>query len=135
MLCGGGGGGAVSYPLFVCLCAGAVPLFVRLLSSKHLNVVDQAVWALGNIAGDGPQCRDFCIQCGIIQPLLALIKPELQVKRGEQTLDSSVRCISHCILQQVSYFRNVAWTISNLCRNKNPPPTFETAQQVSLSCV
>lgn len=65
--------------------AGAVPLFVRLLSSEHQNVVDQAVWALGNIAGDGPQCRDYCIQCGIIQPLLALIKPDLQVMCGDWT--------------------------------------------------
>ena len=31
--------------------AGAVPLFVRLLSSQHTNVSDQAVWALGNITG------------------------------------------------------------------------------------
>ena len=33
--------------------AGAVPLFVRLLSSEHANVNDQAVWALGNITGTG----------------------------------------------------------------------------------
>ena len=31
--------------------AGAVPLFVHLLSSEHINVSDQAVWALGNITG------------------------------------------------------------------------------------
>lgn len=61
------------------MTVGAVPLFVKLLSSEHLNVVDQAVWALGNIAGDGSECRDFTIRCGIIPPLLALIKPDLQV--------------------------------------------------------
>ena len=61
--------------------AGAVPMFVKLLSSEHMNVVDQAVWALGNIAGDGSECRDFTIRCGIIQPLLALIKPTLHVGR------------------------------------------------------
>ena len=33
--------------------AGAVPLFVNLLSSQHRNVCDQAVWALGNSAGEG----------------------------------------------------------------------------------
>ncbi len=58
---------------------GGVPMFVGLLSSEHKNVVDQAVWALGNIAGDGTECRDFTIKCGIIQPLLALIKPNIQV--------------------------------------------------------
>lgn len=31
--------------------AGAVPNFVKLLSSPHHNVCEQAVWALGNIAG------------------------------------------------------------------------------------
>lgn len=58
---------------------GGVPMFVALLSSEHKNVVDQAVWALGNIAGDGTECRDFTVKCGIIQPLLALIKSNIQV--------------------------------------------------------
>ena len=30
---------------------GAVGPFIKLLSSKHNNVCEQAVWALGNIAG------------------------------------------------------------------------------------
>jgi len=33
---------------------GAVPIFVRLLSSPNDDVREQAVWALGNIAGDSP---------------------------------------------------------------------------------
>ena len=57
-------------------------MFIKLLSSDKYNVVDQAVWALGNIAGDGSECRDFTIQCGIIQPLLTLIRPDLMVRRG-----------------------------------------------------
>ena len=62
--------------------AGAVPMFIHLLSSTDQSVVDQAVWALGNIAGDGSECRDFTIRCGVIQPLISLIKPTLQVKGG-----------------------------------------------------
>lgn len=38
--------------------AGAIPVFVRLLQSVHDNVKEQAVWALGNIAGDSVACRD-----------------------------------------------------------------------------
>jgi len=57
-------------------------MFIQLLSSTDQSVVDQAVWALGNIAGDGSECRDFTIRCGIIQPLIALIKPTLQVRLG-----------------------------------------------------
>ena len=57
-------------------------MFIHLLSSTDPSIVDQAVWALGNIAGDGSECRDFTIRCGVIQPLISLIKPTLQVKGG-----------------------------------------------------
>ena len=87
--------------------SGAVPHFIKLLKSTDTNVQEQAVWALGNIAGDGPGMRDFVINNGVIGPLIALVNP--------QTPDP--------------FLRNVTWTISNLCRNKNPSPPFEVVQQ------
>ncbi|KAL3255049.1 hypothetical protein MRX96_046696 [Rhipicephalus microplus] len=87
--------------------AGAVPLFVRLLGSPHANVCEQAVWALGNIAGDGPNLRDLVLQAGILKPLLALARPDAPAP----------------------FIRNVTWSLSNLCRNKNPPPPFETIRE------
>lgn len=42
-------------------------------------MAEQAVWALGNIAGDGPKLRDFVIKAGIVQPLLELIGPDTEV--------------------------------------------------------
>ena len=58
---------------------GAVPILIQLLSSPHVNVCEQAVWALGNITGDGPECRDFVIRAGIIDPLLALVSERTPV--------------------------------------------------------
>ncbi|KAK9869897.1 hypothetical protein WA026_003617 [Henosepilachna vigintioctopunctata] len=84
--------------------AGAVPLFLKLLHSNHQNVCEQAVWALGNIIGDGPMLRDYVIELGVVEPLLSFIKPEIPI----------------------SFLRNVTWVIVNLCRNKEPPPSKKT---------
>uniref|UniRef100_A0A8C7YMN2 Importin subunit alpha n=1 Tax=Oryzias sinensis TaxID=183150 RepID=A0A8C7YMN2_9TELE len=86
----------------------AVPLFLRLLHSPHQNVCEQAVWALGNIIGDGPQCRDYVISLGVVKPLLSFISPSIPI----------------------TFLRNVTWVIVNLCRNKDPPPPMETVQEI-----
>uniref|UniRef100_A0AAZ3PXQ2 Importin subunit alpha n=1 Tax=Oncorhynchus tshawytscha TaxID=74940 RepID=A0AAZ3PXQ2_ONCTS len=82
--------------------------FLRLLQSPHQNVCEQAVWALGNIIGDGPQCRDYVISLGVVKPLLSFINPSIPI----------------------TFLRNVTWVIVNLCRNKDPPPPMETVQEI-----
>jgi importin subunit alpha-1 len=88
----------------VVINAGAVPIFVELLKSPEPDVREQAVWALGNIAGDSPQCRDFVLQCGALQPLVALL--------GDS--------------RKLSMLRNATWTLSNFCRGKTPQPDWNT---------
>jgi importin subunit alpha-6/7 len=80
--------------------ANAVPLFVKLLSSPEADVREQAVWALGNIAGDSPDMRNYVLGCGALPPLLNLLNDT----------------------RKVSMVRNATWTLSNFCRGKSPQP-------------
>ncbi|KAA3682121.1 importin subunit alpha-2, partial [Paragonimus westermani] len=80
---------------------GAVPKLIGLLSHPAMNVAEQSVWALGNIAGDGALFRDMLIGAGILPPILKLLERAWDM----QTVVS-----------------NVAWVLSNLCRNRDPPP-------------
>eukprot|EP01067_Filipodium_phascolosomae_P008864 Filipodium_phascolosomae@DN7792_c0_g1_i1.p1 len=80
--------------------AGAVPVFVQILTSPNDDVREQAVWALGNIAGDSTRCRDLVLESGGLPPLLN------QLRESEK----------------LTMLRNATWALSNLCRGKPPAP-------------
>lgn len=82
--------------------SGCVQPFVHLLASPNDDVREQAIWAIGNIAGDGAEFRDMLLQCNVVQALLTVIVPTAKI----------------------TLIRNGTWTLSNLCRGK-PAPKFE----------
>jgi len=90
---------------------GAVPIFIHLVRCPHADVREQAVWALGNIAGDSTRCRDLVLSYDVSLGLL----PNLFAAMGE--LDTSSP-------SQLTMLRNATWTLSNLVRGK-PPPRWE----------
>jgi hypothetical protein len=82
---------------------GTIKALVELLKSPHIEVIEQSIWGLGNIAGDSHKIRDLVIMEGAIQPIANILDT---AQPGS------------------SFVRNASWTLSNLCRGR-PAPQFE----------
>jgi len=77
------------------ISAGAVPVFVQLLTSSDHDVRKHAVWTLRNIAGDSAECRDAVLHAGALPPLLELCTVDVEI----------------------TLLREVTPLLSNLCRS------------------
>jgi len=86
---------------------GGIPAFVNLLSSPNADVREQAVWALGNIAGDSSEYRDSVLNTGnSMQRLITIIS-------------------NNQVTPKLTMVRNATWCMSNFCRGK-PKPEFNS---------
>jgi hypothetical protein len=90
---------------------GAVPIFINLLTAVDEELREQCVWALGNIAGDSPKCRDYCLHAGMLIPLLKILSSGTA---------------------RLSMMRNATWALSNLCRGKPAPKFSHVAPALSV---
>ncbi|OMO58508.1 Armadillo [Corchorus olitorius] len=79
---------------------GAVPKFVQLLGSPSVDIREQAIWALGNVAGDSPKSRDIVLSHGGLIPVLGQLNEH----------------------SKLSLLRNATWALLNFCRGKPPAP-------------
>ena len=94
--------------------ADALPPLVQLLSSANIDVAEQAVWAVGNIAGDHPKMRDRVLAQNALPLLCAFL--ERVAAEGK-----------------ISPTRNGTWALSNLVRGKPQPQLKDVAPAVPLA--
>ena len=79
-----------------------LPLWIQHFSSHDPDVVEQAARAIRNIAGMGYQYRDYCLECGALDPLLNVITGPIAD-------------------QNLAVMHNSVFALSNLCRFKPCP--------------
>lgn len=73
-------------------------------------MLSQAIWGLGNIAGDSPKTRDILLgHTGIVQAM----------------------CTQLNVNTKLSVLRNTVWVLSNFCRGK-PPPSLALVKDIML---
>ncbi|KAJ3423868.1 importin alpha [Anaeramoeba flamelloides] len=81
-----------------------IPIFLELLDSESLDVIEQSIWALGNISGDKLEFRDKILS---------------YPKSFKKILD-----VYHNKNLNQSILKNTTWAVSSMCRGM-PFPDYE----------
>ncbi len=82
-------------------CPSAMPNLVNLLESDSAKVRHEALWALGNVAGDSTAHRDILLNLDVLSKLLPLLCTEDVISS-----------------QPIWLLRTATWTLCSLCRDK-----------------
>uniref|UniRef100_A0A915JDT7 Uncharacterized protein n=1 Tax=Romanomermis culicivorax TaxID=13658 RepID=A0A915JDT7_ROMCU len=95
-------------------CGATCKLIELIRQTCDLNVRDQAMWTLSNVAGDCATCRTFLLDMGFLDLLVSL-------------LDEWTAPICELIIQHDSGLhagsrpesrRTAVWAVSNMCRGR-----------------
>ncbi|KAI4293013.1 importin subunit alpha-6/7 [Pancytospora philotis] len=90
----------------------AIPSLIAMLNDEDHGIVDQSVWALGNLAGDCEKIRDKIIDGGALFRIVPLIERYTIMK------------------DQIRVLRNLTWLMANLCRGRSPAPSAQVLEIV-----
>uniref|UniRef100_A0A8C1GMF7 Importin subunit alpha n=2 Tax=Cyprinus carpio TaxID=7962 RepID=A0A8C1GMF7_CYPCA len=107
-------------PLKEIVEAGLLTRFVEFLGRNDDPTLQfEAAWSLTNVASGTSWHTQQVVEHGAVPAFIALLaSPMLNISE-----------------QAVGYLRNLTWTLSNLCRNKNPFPRFSAVQQMLPSII
>jgi len=98
---------------------GVIPILVQLLNTKHVTLVEQAIWGIGNIAGDCVSFRDNLLKVGALERLCE------HYNLIYQNEDPKSKAIA----------KQIIWSISNLCRSKPPPDHRLAKPAIPILCM
>lgn len=79
---------------------GIIPPLIALVSSTNMDICSQAIWAVGNLCGDGHVIRDLVVDQGFLPALISAI---------ERFSDKP------------PFLKTASWALANLCRAKPRP--------------
>jgi len=113
------------------LQAGVLPLMEHIIvRSPHLRLCDQAIWAIGNIAGDSCAMRDTVLASNLLAPILnvccAMVSRQTQPQtqpQGTGTDDTT---------EALALLNTASWALSNLVRGK---PSVQLTREQTTSIV
>jgi hypothetical protein len=91
--------------------AGAVDVLLQLLDSPVPRIVDQAIWCIGNISGDGPEMQKHLLSKGLVPKLVEMAESKRKLP--------------------AEHLSNIVWTLANMCENAEHP---NEEMQSCLSC-
>jgi len=97
----------------VVLEKGGLSWLIELLRSSNRDLNEQAIWTLGNIAGNSATFRDTILANRAIQPLIKIFEDPGLSKR---------------------VIKVGIWLISNLCRGGPPPPIDQMKSTTPILC-